>query len=133
MLGRGVGSGHGKTSGRGNKGYGSRRGSTKRYGYEGGQKRLFTKLPRRGFGRGKFLEPVFAINLCKIEENFNDKEIVNIKSLYEKGIASRKYKDADLKILANGDLTKKVIIEANMFSKSALKKLEEKEIQFKQI
>ena len=133
LLGRGTSSGHGKTSCRGNKGYGSRRGSTKRFGYEGGQKRLFSKLPRKGFKRGKFKDKIVTINLCDIERYYNAKEIVNIKSLFEKKIVTKQYKDAFLKILAKGELNKKVSIEANMISKEALKKLEEKNIEFKQI
>jgi large subunit ribosomal protein L15 len=133
VIGRGTSSGHGKTCTRGHQGYGSRRGSTKRFGYEGGQKRLFTKLPRRGFKNAKFKEVIFTINLCDIERHFNANDVVNIKSLYDKKIASRKFKDALLKVLAKGDLNKKVSIEANMFSKEALRKLQEKNIQFKEI
>lgn len=131
-VGRGTSSGMGKTSTRGNKGYGSRRGSTKRLGYEGGQKRMFTKLPRKGFNRGRFKKPFIEINLSKINELYENGEAVNLETLFKKGYVSNKA-GLVLKILAKGEIDKKVTIEANCFSKGALKKLEEKKIQYKEI
>jgi large subunit ribosomal protein L15 len=132
LLGRGPGSGRGKTSSRGHKGYGSRSGSTKRFGYEGGQMRLFTKLPRKGFNRGKFKNPYVELNLCKIDKLYEDGEIVNLETLYQKKYISKK-PGLVLKILANGEINKKVKIEANSFSKKALKKLEDKKIEYKKM
>jgi len=132
-LGRGPGSGRGKTCGRGHKGYGSRKGSRKRYGYEGGQMRLFSKLPRKGFQRKRFCkEKIFCLNLSTISKFYNDNENVNLKTLLEKRII-RKNNINKLKILAKGSLDKKVIIEAHSFSKNALKHLEDKKITYKQI
>jgi large subunit ribosomal protein L15 len=128
-VGRGVGSGRGKTSGRGEKGDGSRSGYKRRYGYEGGQVPLYRKLPIRGFTRGRFEKPSQAITLALIEQYFNDGEVVNMATLREKGLVHRRL-PAGIKILANGELTKKVTIEANAVSKSALQKLEEKKISF---
>lgn len=131
-VGRGIGSGKGKTSARGQKGYGARSGSTRRYGYEGGQMRLFTKLPRKGFTRGRFKKPYIELNLCKINYLYKDGETVNIETLRQKGWLPKKVK-LTLKILAKGKLDKKVIIEANSFSKGALKKLEDNKITYKEI
>lgn len=133
LLGRGTGSGRGKTSARGHKGYGSRSGSTKRLGYEGGQKRLFTKLPRKGFNRGRFKKPYIELNLCKIDELYNDGEIVNLQTLYQKRYISKQQPVNALKILAKGEINKKVTIEAKSFSKGALKKLEDKKIEYKEV
>lgn len=128
--GRGPASGQGKTSGRGEKGAGSRSGYTRRYGYEGGQMRLFMKLPHRGFSRGRFLEDQFSINLDQIDNYFSDGEVVNFESLYEKGIIKRKELKS-IKILSRGEISKKVTIEAHGFSKEAIKKLESKKIPYK--
>jgi large subunit ribosomal protein L15 len=131
-VGRGSSSGKGKTCTRGNKGYGSRRGSTKRLGYEGGQKRLYTKLPRKGFNRGRFKKPNLEINLSKINEFYKDDEVVNFETLFQKGLMPQRTV-LMIKILGKGELDKKVKIEANYFSKGALKKLDDKKIQYKEI
>ena len=128
-VGRGIGSGRGKTSGRGEKGDGSRSGYKRRYGYEGGQVPLYRKLPIRGFTRGRFEKPSQAITLAFIEQYFNDGEVVNMATLREKGLIHRRL-PAGIKILSNGELTKKVTIEANAISKAALQKLEENKISF---
>lgn len=128
-VGRGIGSGRGKTSGRGEKGDGSRSGYKRRYGYEGGQVPLYRKLPIRGFTRGRFDKPSQAITLKVIEMYFNDGEVVNQETLREKGLIHRRL-PAGIKILASGELTKKVTIEAHAISQGALQKLEEKKISF---
>ncbi|MBS0624840.1 MAG: 50S ribosomal protein L15 [Verrucomicrobia bacterium] len=128
-VGRGVGSGRGKTSGRGEKGDGSRSGYKRRYGYEGGQVPLYRKLPIRGFTRGRFEKPSQAITLALIETYFQDGEVVNMASLREKGLVHRRL-PAGIKILSNGELTKKVTIEANAFSQAAAEKLQAKKISF---
>jgi len=132
LLGRGPGSGHGKTSCRGHKGQGSRSGYKKRYGTEGGRMPLFKKLPTRGFTRGRFLKKSFAISLHLIDQFYQDGEVVNLETLYEKGVVCRSL-PGGLKVLSDGELTKKVTIEANKFSKEAQKKLEAKSISFKTI
>ena len=130
-VGRGPGSGRGKTSCRGQKGAGSRSGYKRRYGYEGGQLRLFCKLPHRGFTRGRYFKPHFILNLRDIEKYFSDGDMVNLASLYEKKMVSKKNLIGALKILGVGELTKKVTIEANNFSALAKTKLDEKNISYK--
>ena len=131
-VGRGIGSKRGKTCCRGVKGDGSRRGYKRRFGYEGGQLPLYRKLPVRGFTNGRFTSDVYSINLSLIEKLYKSGEVVNLASLREKGYAPRAPGEG-LKILANGELTKKVTIEAHAFSKEALVKLESAKISFKQI
>ena len=84
-VGRGDGSGMGQTCGRGRKGAGARAGHTHRHTYEGGQFRLFMKLPIRGFTRGRFKKPLDVINLAQIEKAFSDGEVVNKETLKQKG------------------------------------------------
>lgn len=131
-VGRGTSSGHGKTCTRGYKGLGSRCGSTSRLGYEGGQKRLFTKLPRKGFNRGRFKKDNIELNFSKISELYKNDEVVNLQTLAQKTCIPNK-KGLLLKILSKGELNKKVTIEAHFYSKCALKKLDEKKIQYKEI
>ena len=129
-VGRGPGTGMGKTSTRGHKGQGSRSGARKRYGYEGGQFRLYMKLPSRGFTRGRFDDEVFAMNLGDIEKTYQDNDVVSLKSLIEKKMLPKTYR-GELKILSGGELSKKVTIEANKFSANAIKKLDDKKISYK--
>lgn len=121
-VGRGPGSGLGKTSGRGVKGEGSRSGYRRRYGKEGGQFPLYMKLPTRGFTRGRFLKRLDTINLGQIENLFSDGDTVNLESLRDRGLISGK--SHGLKVLAEGELTKKVRIEADAASAGAKEKLE---------
>lgn len=130
--GRGPGSGNGKTSGRGEKGAGSRSGWKARMGYEGGQLRLYCKLPHKGFTRGRFTNPGVIINLDDIEKYFEDGETVSLSTLHEKGMAPKNV-GGGLKILGNGELSKKVNIEANAFSETAKAKLDKKKIKYKVI
>ena len=121
----------GKTSTRGHKGAGARSGYKRRYGYEGGQMRLFMKLPKRGFTRGRFLKKSnIELNLSTINELYNDGDVVNLKTLLEKKYFQKNMSGV-LKILAKRNLEKKVSIEANKFSKTALTKLDEKKIKYK--
>lgn len=130
-VGRGEGSGRGKTCCRGEKGDKSRSGYKRRHGNEGGQLPLYRKLPcRGGFVRGPFRKEQYAINLSLIETLFNDGDVVNYESLTKIGYAPRRMKGG-LKILSKGTLTKKVTIEANSFSAAAQKKLEDLKISFK--
>ena len=128
-VGRGVGSKRGKTSCRGGKGDSARQGYRKRFGYEGGQVPLYRKLPIRGFTRGRFIKASQAIGLDTIEFYFKDGETVNISTLREKGLVSRKL-PGGIKILSNGELNKKVTIEARGFSAAAIKKLQDKAIPY---
>jgi len=126
-IGRGVGSHRGGHAGRGGKGDSHRSGYRKRFGYEGGQVPLYRKLPIRGFTRGLFVKPSAAISLAKIEQHYNDGEVVNMATLREKGLIARRL-PGGIKILAVGTLTKKVRIEAHGFSAAALVQLKEKSI-----
>ncbi|GAB5412253.1 MAG: 50S ribosomal protein L15 [Chlamydiales bacterium] len=128
-VGRGTGCKKGKTCGKGTKGQKARQGYKSRYGKEGGQLPLYQKLPCRGFTRGRFHKEHFAINLDRIEEVYNDGETVNFETLIEKGFVSKKL-PGGLKVIGNGDLKKKVKIEANRYSKSAVKKLEKSGIEY---
>ena len=126
-IGRGVGCKKGKTCGRGQKGAGARSGYKRRYGYEGGQMRLFAKLPHRGFTRGRFEKESLSINLSFIDKIYSDGEVVSYETLHEKGYAPKGL-PGGIKILGKGEITKKVSIEAKAFSKGAKEKLEKQKI-----
>ena len=119
-VGRGTGSGHGKTCGRGHKGSGSRAGSTSVSLYEGGQMPLFRRLPKRGFNNYKFAKRCEIVNVCQLER-FEDGASVGVEQLSNAGlIDSNKSK---VKILGKGDLTKKLQVTAHKFSKNAEQKI----------
>ena len=117
--GRGHGSGNGKTAGKGHKGQKARSG-TPRPGFEGGQMPLYRRLPKRGFTNRNSLE-IVGINL-KALESFEDGSVITIDSLIESGIVKNP-KDG-VKILGNGELTKKLTVKANAFSAKAQEKIE---------
>ena len=117
---RGLGSGLGKNGGTGNKGQNSRSGGGVRLGFEGGQLPLFRRLPKRGFKNYGHKE--YAVVNLNAFNSFNDGDTVNITSLIEKGLVKKEFDG--LKVLGNGELTKKVTIEAKKFSKTALEKIE---------
>ncbi len=131
-VGRGTGCKRGKTCGRGHKGDKSRRGYDHRFGYEGGQVPLYLKLPVRGFTRGRFEKASRAITLARINEHFSDNDVVNEQTLREKGLLPRSL-PGGFKIIATGELNKKVKIEAHSFSEGAKKILEANSIEFKLI
>ena len=119
-VGRGTGSGHGKTSGRGHKGGGSRAGSTSVTLHEGGQMPLFRRLPKRGFSNYKFAIRCEIVNVSQLER-FQDGADVGIEQLSTAGLVdSAKSK---IKILGKGDLTKKLRVTAHKFSKTAEQKI----------
>lgn len=130
-LGRGPGSGLGKTSGRGQKGAGSRSGYKRRYTYEGGGTRFFMKLPTRGFTNARFQKKLDCINLKQIDAVFEDGEVVNLETLKKRGFISGK--THGVKLLAHGDLTKKVSIELHAYSKTTVEKLEAAKIDYKTV
>ena len=119
-LGRGVGSGLGKTSGKGHKGAKARSGGGKRPGFEGGQMPLARRLPKRGFNN-IFATPLEIINLNALNA-FEDGEVVNAEALLAKGILSKC--EYGFKVLGNGKVTKKVTVEASAFSASAKEAIE---------
>ena len=117
--GRGHGSGNGKTAGKGHKGQKARSGAP-RIGFEGGQMPLYRRIPKRGF-KNRNTKEIVAINVSALEK-FENGATVTVASLVETGIVSNP-KDG-VKILGNGELTKKVDVEANAFSKSAAAAIE---------
>lgn len=119
-LGRGKGTGQGKTAGRGHKGYGSRNGSSQNVVFEGGQMPLVRRIPKRGFNNADAAE-VAIINLLLIEACFEDGETVSVETLKEKRLLKSRYDE--LKILGDGELTKKVKVVAHRFSKTAEEKI----------
>lgn len=120
-LGRGKGTGQGKTGGRGHKGAGSRAGFSMPAAFEGGQMPLVRRIPKRGFNNTTALE-VATVNVGDIELLYEDGEIVTIETLKEKGILKFRY-DV-LKILGDGELTKKVKVVAHRVSNTAKIKIE---------
>ncbi len=126
-IGRGIGSGRGKTCCRGVKGDKARSGSKRRFGHEGGQMPLYKKLPIRGFSNARFKTQVFAINLGMIEKFYKDGEIVNLETLKAKRLLNRKSSKA-FKILAGGKLTKKVKFDVATLSDKARKELEKRSL-----
>ena len=117
--GRGHGSGNGKTAGKGHKGQKARSGAT-RPGFEGGQMPLYRRIPKRGFTNRNTKE-IIGINVSALEVFEND-TVVTIEALKEQGIV-KNAKDG-VKILGNGELTKKLTVQANKFSASAVEKIE---------
>ena len=117
--GRGHGSGNGKTAGKGHKGQKARSGAP-RPGFEGGQMPLYRRIPKRGFTCRNSKE-IVGINLSYLER-FEDGATVTVKSLVEAGIV-KNTRDG-VKILGNGELTKKLTVQANAFSASAKEKIE---------
>ena len=120
-VGRGIGSGHGKTSGRGQKGQNSRSGGGVRVGFEGGQNPLVFRIAKRGFNNYEFATRYAVINISDLEKFDNGAEVTP-ELLKEMGIV-KDMKDG-LKVLGNGELTKKLTVSANKFSKVAKDKIE---------
>ena len=119
-LGRGIGSGLGKTSGKGHKGAKARSGGGKGPGFEGGQIPLMRRIPKRGF-TNKFRTEYVAINVDRLEI-FEDGQVVTPVELIEMGII-KKIEDG-VKIMGNGELTKKLTVKANKFTATAKEKIE---------
>ena len=119
-LGRGVGSGLGKTSGKGHKGAKARSGGGKRPGFEGGQMPLYRRVPKKGF-TNIFRTEYAEVNVGQLEV-FNDGVVVNAELLKAAGII-KKTLDG-VKVLGNGELTKKLTVEAAKFTESAKEKIE---------
>jgi len=120
--GRGPGSGNGKTAGKGHKGQNARSGGGVRPGFEGGQLPLYRKLPKRGFKNVRFGKQYTIINV-EVLNNFNDGEVVDFEVLLARGIVSAVAKDG-IKVLGEGELTKKLTVIASVFSATAKEKIE---------
>ncbi len=121
-VGRGVGSGLGKTSGRGHKGWGQRSGAPRRAGYEGGQMPIYRRVPKRGFTNHRFKTEFTIINVDELNV-FEDGQVVDLALVLERGltnpIAPR------LKVLGNGKLERKLTVRAERFTASAKAKIEQ--------
>lgn len=120
-VGRGTSSGTGKTAGKGHKGQNARSGGGVRPGFEGGQLPLFRRLPKRGFSNAKFKVEYATINVSDLDK-FEDGAVVTPELLKEMGIVKKQL--AGIKVLGNGELTKKVTVKANKFSDVAKEKIE---------
>jgi large subunit ribosomal protein L15 len=121
-VGRGSGSGTGKTSGRGHKGRGQRAGVSLRIGYEGGQNPLIARSPKRGFSNFQFQKASQIVNLCELEVTFDDGARVDAEALF----AARLIDDVavPVKVLGKGELSKKLTVVAAKFSASAAEKIQ---------
>jgi len=130
MLGRGQGSGRGTTSSKGNKGQKARSGGKTYAGFEGGQMPLYRRLAHRGFSNYPFKKTFQIVNLNDIDKRYNDGETVDETTLFEKGLITGKKKngafaaDFPVKILGNGDLTKKLKVSIGTMSASAREKIQ---------
>lgn len=121
--GRGSGSGNGKTSGRGHKGQNARSGGGVRPGFEGGQMPLYRRLPKRGFNNKRFAPAYIEVNVGDLEV-FDNGTAVDVKALAEKGVITLPKVNDGVKILGNGELTKKLDVTAVKFTASAKEKIE---------
>lgn len=122
VVGRGPGSGHGKTSGRGEKGQKARSGGGVHIWFEGGQTPLYKRLPRRGFSNARFATKYAVVNVADLNR-FKDGEVVTPELLIESGLVKKELNG--IKILGTGTLEKKLTVKANRFTNSAIAKIEE--------
>ena len=120
-VGRGTSSGTGKTAGKGHKGQNARSGGGVRPGFEGGQLPLFRRLPKRGFSNARFKVEYATINVSDLDK-FEDGAVVTPELLKEMGIIKKQL--SGIKVLGNGNLTKKLTVKANKFSAMAVEKIE---------
>ena len=120
-VGRGIGSGLGKTSGKGHKGQKARSGGGVRRGFEGGQTPLYRRLPKRGFSNANFKKEYAVINLSDLNR-FDENTVITPELLKETGIIKKQL--AGVKVLGNGSLEKKLTVKANKFSMTAKEKIE---------
>ncbi len=120
-VGRGRGSGHGKTAGRGHKGDRSRSGFSMHPAFEGGQKPLFRRLAKRGFSNARFSERYEIVNVSQLERYFQDGDSITITQMA--GVGLIRSDQSRVKILGDGELTKKLTVSAHKFSKSAEQKI----------
>lgn len=119
-VGRGPGSGTGKTAGRGHNGQKSRSGYSRKPSFQGGAMPMFRRIPKRGFNN-RWALTVFAVNVGKLNENFEDGAEVTLESMSAKDVAKGTFDE--VKILGDGELTKKLTVSAHRFSKSAEEKI----------
>ena len=122
-VGRGEGSGMGKTSGRGHKGLKARSGGTIRIGFEGGQMPLIRRLPKRGFNNKEHETKYAPVNVSALNQ-FDEGSVVELATIINAGLANGTHDG--VKILGTGELTRKLTVKANAFSESAKQKIEAK-------
>ena len=120
-IGRGAGSGQGKTAGKGHKGQKARAGRGMRPGFEGGQMPLQRRVPKRGFVN-IFGKEFSIVNVSALDQSFEDGAVVDIDALIEKGLV-KKVLDG-VKILGNGEISKKLTVQVNAYSEAAKQKIE---------
>ena len=121
-VGRGPGSGMGKTSTRGENGQKSRSGASISPWFQGGQSPIYRRIPKRGFNNARFTTRFDTINLSDLDKYFNDGDVVTPEVLKEKRIIKKELEG--VKVLAGGELTKKLTVKAHRFSSSAVTKIE---------
>ncbi|MCA9244384.1 MAG: 50S ribosomal protein L15 [Phycisphaerales bacterium] len=121
-VGRGIGSGHGKTCGRGSKGHASRSGGGARRMTEGGQMPIFRRIAKRGFSNANFRTEYELVNLGTLDKRFDDGEVVDFANLRRNRLVHKA--DALVKVLGKGELTKKLTVEAHAFSEAAKQAIE---------
>jgi large subunit ribosomal protein L15 len=119
-IGRGIGSGLGKTAGRGHKGHKSRSGYSRKPSFQGGAMPMFRRVPKRGFNN-RWAVTVFAVNVGQINDVFDDGAEVTLEALAAKDLAKGTFDE--VKILGDGQVTKKLSVSAHRFSKSAEEKI----------
>lgn len=120
-VGRGPGTGQGKTAGKGDKGHSSRAGHSYRFAFEGGQMPMTRRIAKTGFNNNYFSTKYVIINVSTLEKAFDAGAVIDPTVLAEKGLAKGKYDG--IKILGNGTLTKKLTVKAHAFSQSAIDKI----------
>ena len=123
IVGRGPGSGMGKTSTRGENGQKSRSGASINAWFQGGQSPLYIRLPKRGFNNARFAIKYATINLDDLDKFFKENDVVTPEVLKERGIIKKQLNG--VKVLANGTLTKALTVKAQRFSTNAISKIEE--------
>ena len=121
-IGRGAGTGQGKTAGKGHKGQKARAGRGMRPGFEGGQMPLQRRVPKRGFNN-IFRTEFATVNVSSLEMSFNDGDVVDAAALKNKGLIKKELDG--IKVLGNGEISKKLTIQVNAYSASAKQKIEE--------
>ena len=120
-VGRGPGSGNGKTAGKGHKGQNARSGGGVRPGFEGGQNPLYRRLPKRGF-KNHFAKHYAIVNIKTLNDKYNDGDVVDVETLLNDRVISKACDG--LKVLGNGEISKKITVKANIFSATAKEKIE---------
>jgi large subunit ribosomal protein L15 len=121
-IGRGVGSGHGKTSGKGHKGHSSRQGFKQNAVSEGGQTPIIRRVPKRGFFNGAFKKDFAIVNLSSLDACYQAGAVIDEAALRDRGLVKGRHDDG-VKILGDGEVTKPLTVHAHKFSESAVAKI----------